>query len=180
MSSKSLITRSKLAGVTAVMCFSAIAGETSAAETGAVQSTKPFSESPIRGFFAFPDGGFVSLHIGTDFTDIQSLSLPAGKYILNASAVVGSNSVTPRPIQCIFMVDGFTKGEPASGAVGGTGTSMHTTLALTAGIRLLTRDKVTLACATDDPGAVFSQPSPITAIQVDRLTVITGLGFDPP
>jgi hypothetical protein len=134
--------------------------------------------NPIHGFFAYPNGGFGSIEITTDFTDIQRLSLPPGKYIANASAQVATNSATPVSVGCIFMIGGRIKGEPARTMVGGTGTDNFASMPLTVGFSINERRELALACQTDGTGTVFSQASPITAIRVDHLSVRFGMGLD--
>lgn len=125
---------------------------------------------PTRGFFAREFGSTVG--IGTDFTEIQVFSsLPAGKYIANASAVLASNDPERRFVDCIFTIGGAIQGELARGMVGGTGFDNFVSLPLTIGFTIRTTQDLGVACRSDVSGVVFSQGSPITAIRVDRLTV---------
>ena len=59
--------------------------------------------------FSSAGGNFQSLPIGTEFTVIETLpSLPAGKYIANASVVLAMQTWDPtiHYVNCIFMLDG--------------------------------------------------------------------------
>jgi len=145
-------------------------------ESAAATVTEP---APTRGFFAMPTGNFISVVLGSDLTDIQRLNLPAGNFIVNASAVLATFGDVPRHVTCSLVVDNLARGEAATGVVGGAGVDVTTSLPITAGIRLVSRADVAVACAADEPGLVWSQPSPITAIKVDALSITHGLGFEP-
>ena len=110
---------------------------------------------------------------GGDFTAIQRLSLPAGKYIANASAHLVSNDANLHVLSCIFTIDGRSVSKDVRGKIGGT-VNNFITLPLTAGFTINTSKELALACRGDFPGIVVSQPSPITAIRVDRLIVTEG------
>jgi len=133
-----------------------------------------------EGFFAFPGGGnWVSIRIGTDFTDIQRFpSLPKGMYVANASAVLASDSPAFNYVDCIFKIGGNIQGDLARGIIGGT-ISSFITLPLTTGFRIDEDQDLAVACRSEGSGVVWSQPSPITAIRVNKLAVKKGLGFQP-
>ncbi len=150
--------------------------ETEVTSSGSVQSSTGAAAvtsdpvQPTRGFFfAGPPGG---TFIGTGFTEITTLSLPAGKYIVNASAVLSSNDPEHRFVDCTFTIGDANTGELSRGMVGGTGFDTFVSLPLTIGFTSSTRTDLAVACRSDVPGVVFSQSSPVTAISVDRLTVI--------
>jgi hypothetical protein len=132
----------------------------------AVAST---AESPIRGF-SISEGG-VSIPIGTSFTRIQKLSLPAGKYIANASAVLASEVDERHFIDCIFLIHGNIRGDAAKGTIGGNGFGDKASLPLTIGFSLSAPTDLVLGCRSEVSGVIVSQTSHITAIRVDRLTV---------
>jgi hypothetical protein len=142
-------------------------------------ATNVLEAAPTRGFFAMPTGSFISVVLGSDLTDIQRLNLPAGNFIVNASAVLATFGDVPRRVTCSLVVDNLARGEAATGVVGGAGVDVTTSLPITAGIRLVSRADLAVACAADEPGLVWSQPSPITAIKVDALSITHGLGFGP-
>jgi hypothetical protein len=152
--------------------------------TGAHAAEPPVADrggtNPILAFFAFPTGGsWHSVELATEFTEIQRLTLPAGKYIVNASAQLATVAPGPLSVDCIITINGSRRGELARGVIGGLGqpTALET-IALTAGFSITSRRHLGLACRAEHPFLVFSQPSPITAIQVDDLRVRGGLGFD--
>jgi hypothetical protein len=152
------------------------------ASSGPVQSSNGVSDpsnaadnsrgrGPARGFFAsgIPGGGAVN--IGTDFTEIQKLSsLPPGSYIANGSAVLASNGPDLRLVDCSFTTGGTLRGELARGMVGGAANNF-VSLPLTIGFTIGTTTDLAVVCRSDVSPAVVSQPSPITAISVNHLTV---------
>jgi hypothetical protein len=133
---------------------------------GAIAAT---GDGLIRGF-AIMEGG-VSIPIGTSFTPIQKLSLPAGKYIANASAVLAIDVDERHFIDCIFLINGGIQGDAAKGTIGGNGFGDHTSLPLTIGFSLSAPADLVLGCQSEVSGLIFSQTSHITAIRVDRLTI---------
>lgn len=132
----------------------------------------------IVGYYAFPSGGqsWESVLITGDFTVIQTLSLPAGDYIANATPVVSVGGPSdPFLVDCMFTLNGTRVGELSHGMVGGSFNNFLT-LPLTAGFSIRRPQTLAVACRADPPG-VYSQPTSITAIRVDNV-VIQG-GFVP-
>jgi hypothetical protein len=127
---------------------------------------------PTRGFYVlgFPTGGSETIST-TGLTEIQTMSLPAGKYIANASAVLATNEAEPRLVDCFFTINGAQQGESGRGMVGGTGRDAFTSLPMTIGFSIDAASNLGVACITEVESVVFSQASPITAIRLDRLTV---------
>lgn len=122
-----------------------------------------------QGFFTegfHPDGQTV--FIQTEFTEIQVFqSLPPGRYIANASAVILNEDTEPRFVECIFTVGEFLLGDLASGTVG-PGTTIS--LPLTIGFRNQESQDLGVACRADVAGRpVSAQGTPLTAIRVNRL-----------
>ena len=149
---------------------SALKQSDSAGSDAAVTATDDIR--PTRGFyvFGFPSGG--TEPIGTVFTEIQRLSsLPAGKYIANASAALASNAPDRLYVDFIFTLNDGLLGELGRGMVGGTGRDDFLSVPLAAGFTLNAPGDLGLSCITSEAGVVFSQSSPITAIRLDRLTV---------
>jgi hypothetical protein len=111
-------------------------------------------------------GGFSAITLGTDFTLLYTLSLPAGSFVVYSTAnlaAVNSEAV----VEC-EMIQGNNLGSVVgrgtfSGAVNG-----FLALPLVGVITLSTASSVSVLCRTD--GAVDDQPSDLTAIQVDTLT----------
>ena len=122
-----------------------------------------------RGFVT-ADFPFESIFIGTDFTEIQHMSLPPGNYLANASAVVASNDPQFHEVDCFFTVNGGVQGTEARGLVGGTLNNFHS-LPLTTGFSIAAPSVLGVACISDTSRIVVSQQSSITAITVDRLTI---------
>jgi hypothetical protein len=111
--------------------------------------------------------GSFSLQSAT-FLDILTLSLPAGSYVVSATAAVVTDASITEEAQCIVR----SSSTPLSVAVSGTltaGPSSNVTIPLTTAFTLTVPDNVSLACRSDGP--VFTQPSALTAIQVATLTV---------
>lgn len=132
-------------------------------------STAAATMEPVRGFFfPGPSGG---TFVGPGFTEITTLSLPAGKYIANASAVLNSNNAEHLFVDCTFTLNGSNKGELSRGMIGGTGFDTFVSLPLTIGFAVSVTTELGVACRSEVANAVFSQSSPLTAIRVDRLTV---------
>ena len=124
-----------------------------------------------RGFYVGrgPTGAAISL--GTGFSVIQKVSLPAGSYVVTASAVLASSDPEPRLVDCIFSVGGLTTGQLSRGVVGGL-PNAFLTLPNTIVFSISVRTNLSMACRADVGNRVFSQPSPLTAIQVGSVTVV--------
>jgi hypothetical protein len=128
-------------------------------------------QGPTRGFFAFPSGdGWVTVNlVAAESTVIQRLTLPPGKYIANAIASLASNNLTS--VRCRLTI-GTLDSDYVTGVVGGE-LNDFLTLALTFGFTVQAPQDLVLSCTAASAGVV-SQPSPITAIRVDRLTIQGG------
>lgn len=124
------------------------------------------------GYFAFPNGNWVTVKINAEFTKIQNLSLPPGSYIANASAVLSSQDPSYVFVDCIFMLNSSIRGEPARAIMGGTYNNF-TSLPLTIGFTIEEPTELAVACVTDGT-QVWSQASPITAIRVENLVIQEG------
>lgn len=127
------------------------------------------SGAPMRGFVAsaFSQGAVV---IGTDFTEIQKLSsLPPGEYIVNASAVLASQSADLHYVDCAFTLGGNLQGNLTRGSV--RGPNQFLSLPLADGFTITTPTDLALACRSDLAGAIVSQPSGLTAISLVKLSV---------
>ena len=137
-----------------------------------------------KAVFAAPlNGGFRAITILEDWTVIQRVTLPPGNYVVNAVAnIVFPAPQYPNGVQCRIAVnDNYFIGEPSQVHVGPywPGTYFFP-IPVTLGIKLPTRSKVDLVCRGGGPhvGVPQSQASTITAIQVDRLKIIAGMGFN--
>lgn len=157
----------------AVVLFTAACAVTLASERSARADDD--DQGGTRGFFASPQGGggWASVVLDQQFRDIQRLSLPPGRYVANATAALASGSPDFQAVGCFFRVGEVFQGDTVQGLIGG-GVNNFVTLPITAGFTLRTTQDLAVACAAERPDLVVSQPSPITAIRVDRLTVQGG------
>ena len=148
---------------------------------GSVMGSGPAAAqaNPTDGFFAFPQGGDWSpVALGTEPVEIQRITLPAGSYIVQASAALATEDTqVTHFVACGLGVAGVIQGELSRGLLGGATPPTFLTLSLTAGFAIDATQDLSLVCVTDVPDVVISQPSPITAIRVDSLTVSGGRGF---
>jgi hypothetical protein len=136
-------------------------------------STAAWAEQ-TEGFYVFPSGaGWNFVALDENFRVIQTISLPAGDYIANASAAL--ESTTPDRFllaECLFTLNGARQGDVSRGLIGG-GVQNFLTLPVTVGVSIDTPQSLQLACRGD--AGIRSQPSPITATRVVRLTVQKGV-----
>jgi hypothetical protein len=136
-------------------------------------STAAWAEQ-TEGFYVFPFGSdWHSVALDANFRVIQTISLPPGEYIANASAALESSTQGQfLLVECVFMLNGAPLGELSRGLIGG-GVNNFLTLPLTVGASIDTPQSLQLACRGDF--GVRSQPSPITAIRVVKLTTQKGV-----
>jgi hypothetical protein len=149
-----------------------VAGASSDPElSSSAVDASPASTTTTRGFFVGngPTGAAISL--GTGFSVIQKMSLPAGSYVATVSAVLSSNDPEARLVDCVFAVGGITKGQLARSMVGGLGPNNFVTIPNTVVFAITTRTNLAVACRSDIANRVVSQPSPLTAIRVGSVTV---------
>lgn len=127
------------------------------------------------GYYASPTGNWGTVRITEEFTVVQNLSLPAGSYIANATAVVSSESPSYsfNSVACIFMINGFIQGESSRATVGGDVNNM-VSLPLTIGFTIDEPTDLEVACLAGNTTQVWSQPTSITAIPVDNLVIQQG------
>ena len=139
--------------------------------TAAVDGSTTTTISPTRGFFVGngPTGAAISL--GTGFSVIQKISLPPGSYVATGMAVVAATDPKLRSVDCSFAVGGLTRGQLARGMVGG-GINTFATIPNTIVFTIAETKNLSLACRADVADHVVSQPSPLTAIKVNSVTVV--------
>lgn len=132
-------------------------------------------QGATRGFFASPQiGGWASVALDQQFRDIQRLSLPPGRYVANATAQLASGDPNFHGVSCLLRVGDLIVSDAMQGLIGG-GVNNFVTLPLTFAFTIRTTQNLAVACATENSGlGIVSQPSPITAIRVDRLTIQNG------
>jgi hypothetical protein len=128
----------------------------------------PGPTGPSNAFLKDQRGSFSSQLINSpSFVNIVTLSLPAGSYVVNATAALvgGATFVTA---QCaINRASGAGLSDDLQATLGGSANSFGV-IPLTAAFTLTAADNVSLACRSN--GNVSTQPSTIAAIQVATLT----------
>jgi hypothetical protein len=120
--------------------------------------------------------GFASVTLtsnGFGPTRVAALALPAGSYVLNAAVglyvnVAVGTLVPFSNVRCAFSASMGTIGTQFRASVGGS-TSSYATLPLAAAVTLANADTVVLTCVADSGPPVFTQPSVVTAVQVETL-----------
>lgn len=137
----------------------------------------------MRAFVSDQSSSFGSVDIGTgpDFTIVAALELPPGSWVIFATVAFGSATgvAGTTVVQTGFLLDG----EPYGGFVqadhviaevpGGATNAGFLVVPLTTGVALDTRRTIQVGCVTTEAGRLSSQPTTITAIQVDSATRIT-------
>jgi hypothetical protein len=126
-------------------------GDRGASDAFVVDRESTFSSQPLA--------------LGT-FTRMASMSLPAGSFVVNATAAVAGDA-TFGVAQCQIRSPAGSLGRAVQATVGGSPNSFAT-ISLTAAFTLAAADEVSLACRGDS--SVVTQPSVMTAIQVQTLT----------
>jgi hypothetical protein len=124
---------------------------------------------------------FTSVDIGTgpDFTVVAALKLPPGSWVVFATVALAaaSNALGTYTIQMLFQLDGapygtavqtdFTIANQVGGSVGG-----FRVVPLTTGLVLDAPKTLQVGCVATQKNTVSSQPTTITAIQVESVTRI--------
>jgi hypothetical protein len=135
----------------------------------------------MRAFVSDQGADFESLVIGTgpDFTVVAALELPPGSWVVSATVALGAaTSVTgTSAVQTGFLLDGevystlvqsdFVVASTLDGSIGG-----FLVVPLTTGLALDTGRTMQVGCVATQPDTVSSQPTTITAIQVQTVTRI--------
>jgi hypothetical protein len=136
----------------------------------------------MRAFVSDQGSSFESLVIGTgpDFTVVAALELPPGSWVVFATVALASatSAAGTSTVQMAFLLDGtvystevqsgFGIAETAGGGVSGG----FLVVPLTTGLALDRRQTVQVGCVATQPYTVSSQPTTITAIQVESVTRI--------
>jgi hypothetical protein len=135
----------------------------------------------MRAFVSDQSDDFLSLVIGTgpDFTVVAALELPPGSWVVFATvALAAATSATgTSAVQTGFLLDGeiystlvqsdFVIADTLDGSISG-----FRVVPLTTGLTLDRRRTVQVGCVATQPDTVSSQPTTITAIQVESVTRI--------
>jgi hypothetical protein len=135
----------------------------------------------MRTFVSDQGADFSSLVIGTgpDFTVVAALELPPGSWVVFATVALAAATNAPGTsvVQTGFLLDGevystlvqsdFVIGDTLDRAISG-----FLVVPLTTGLVLDRPQTVQVGCMATQPYTVSSQPTTITAIQVESLTRI--------
>lgn len=130
--------------------------------------------------FVSDQGAFEAVVIGTgpDFTVVAALELPPGSWVVFATVALGStNGVTgTSTVQMAFLLDGniYSTAVQSNFVIAETARTIGGFLVvpLTTGLALDRRQTVQVGCVATEPDTVLSQPTTITAIQVESVTRI--------
>jgi hypothetical protein len=128
---------------------------------------EPGPIGPSNGFLVDQRSSFGSQNLqGSSFVDIVTISLPAGSYVANGTAAIVGGAAFATA-QCLIHSAGGDLSDSYQATVGGSGNSFGV-VTITAAFSLAATTNVSLGCRS--LGAVSSQPSALTAIQVGTLT----------
>ena len=131
----------------------------------------------MRALVADQSSSFGSVVIGTppNRTVVASLQLSAGSWVVFATvAFATSGPAGAAVVQLVFQLDGKIfgpeiqanfKSEPIGNSISG-----FLVVPLTTGLVLDTHKTLQIACVATQQGLVTSQPTTITAIQVESVT----------
>lgn len=121
-------------------------------------------------------GDFGLVTIGTDFTVIAAVNLPPGNWVAFATATLTTTATGTTNIQTGFLLGGeiyspFVQTQlVVTDLLTSAGASQ--VVPITTGLTINTLQTLQVACRASPPDVVYSQPSTITAIQVESLTRI--------
>jgi hypothetical protein len=130
----------------------------------------------MRAFVSDQGANFSSLVIGTgpDFTVVAALELPPGSWVALAAAtsvtgtcVVQTGFLLDGQIYSTFVQSDFVVADTLDGGISG-----FRVVPLTTGLALDRPQTVQVGCVATQPDTVSSQPTTITAIQVESVTRI--------
>lgn len=140
----------------------------------------PPGPSGVSNAFNVANGNLTELTTGdcceTQATDLESVSLNPGSFVINALVLVAISDMTSVSVQCKLRSPSVLRFGHISGAdvrreLASDGGTM--TIPVTASVTLTAPDTISLACwkaSTAPPAQVFGERAAITAIQVDTLT----------
>jgi hypothetical protein len=137
----------------------------------------------MRAFVSDQSSSFISVDIGTgfpDFTVVAALKLPPGSWVAFATVALAAAGgvLGTTTVQMCFLLDGkphspsvqsdFTITNQFGGTIGG-----FQVVPLTTGLVLDTPKTLQVGCVATQKITVSSQPTTITAIEVESVTRIT-------
>ena len=136
----------------------------------------------MRAFVSDQSSSFNAVDIGTtpDSTIVASLKLPPGSWVVFATVALGAATSTPgtTTVQMFFQLDGNLYGTSVqtdftisdqSGIISG-----FQVVPFTTGLVLDTPKTLQVVCVATRKNTISSQPTTITAIEVESVTRITG------
>jgi len=134
----------------------------------------------MQAFVADQSSSFVSVVIGTgpDFTVVASLKLLPGSWVVFATVALGTATsvLGTTVVQMIFLLDGKPYGTSVQSdftiADSGAIIEGFRVVPLTTGLVLDTSKTLQVGCVATQGNTVSSQPTTITAIQVESVTRI--------
>ena len=132
----------------------------------------------MRALVSDQSSSFGSVVIGTgpDFTVVASLKLPPGSWVVFATVALASATsvLGTTVVEIVFQLDGQPYGTAVQSdfTITKTGGSMSgfVVVPLTTGLVLDTPKTLQVACQATQKSTVSSQPTTITAIQVESVT----------
>jgi hypothetical protein len=129
-------------------------------------------EEEVRAFVSDQSGNFgsVPVAVGDDFTVIAALTLEAGSYVVSATVALACNQPDRTSVSAMFLLDGIIYAGYVQDAMVG-GANCFLVVPLMTGITLDHPATIQVGCRADQAG-VASQPTTITALQVESVTRI--------
>jgi hypothetical protein len=135
----------------------------------------------MRAFVSDQSSSFNAKVIGgpPDSTVVASLELPPGSWVVFATVALGGNAApgTTASVQMFFQLDGEIYGEQVQSSFAiadQSGVAIgFQVVPFTTGLVLDTLKTLQVACVASPANSVVSQPTTITAIEVESVTRIT-------
>jgi hypothetical protein len=129
----------------------------------------------MRAFVSDQSGNFEAVPIGTGPppTIVAALELPPGSWVAFATVALSMGvSATPTDVEAGFLLDGvgYSPFVQTRFAVGTT--LSFAVVPVTTGLTLDSPQTLQVVCQASQPDTVVSQPTTITAIQVESVTRI--------
>jgi hypothetical protein len=129
----------------------------------------------MRAFVSDQSGNFDAVPISTGPlpTIVAALELPPGSWVAFATVALSMGvSSTPTDVEAGFLLDGDLYSPVAQTAFAVSAAGSFAVVPLTTGLALDRPQTLQVGCRASQPDAVGSQPTTITAIQVDSVTRI--------
>ncbi|MBV9208645.1 MAG: hypothetical protein JO037_25305 [Actinobacteria bacterium] len=120
------------------------------------------------------DFGAQPIGTGPEFTVIAALELPPGNWVAFATVALAANGAPgTSSVQAVFLLGGeiYSPAVQSDFVISDTFEGFRV-IPLTTGLAVHTRQILQVGCRASHPDAILSQPTTITAIQVDSVTRI--------